>query len=195
MRQSHRFSDSKALRRAATATLLLGMLGGCSGEDLTRNFGLKRDAPDEFQVTTRAPLSMPPSFDLRPPRPGATRPQEVSTSVGAESALVPRAALGGDNGPTSPGQQALVGQAGPTAPRDIRRKVENEASLDQPDQSLTERLMFWKSNPPPGVVVDPTKEAARLRNDAALGQPVEAGDTPIIQRNQKSSGSIFDGIF
>jgi hypothetical protein len=195
MRQSHRFSDSKAILRVAAATLLLGVLGGCSGEELTRNFGLKRDAPDEFQVTTRAPLSMPPNFDLRPPRPGATRPQEVSTSIGAEAALVPQAALAGDSGPTSPGQQALLSEAGPAAPRDIRKKIENEAALDEPDQSLTERLMFWKPTPPPGVVVDPTKEAARLRGDAALGQSAEGGDTPIIQRNQKSSGGIFGGIF
>ena len=46
-------------------------LAACSGDELTRTFGLTRDAPDEFQVTTRAPLSMPPDFNLRPPRPGA----------------------------------------------------------------------------------------------------------------------------
>ena len=35
------------------------LLAGC-GADTARSFGLTRDAPDEFQVTTRAPLSMPP---------------------------------------------------------------------------------------------------------------------------------------
>jgi hypothetical protein len=173
----------------------MGALAGCSGEELTRNFGLTRDAPDEFQVTTRAPLSMPPNYDLRPPRPGESRPQEQSTSIGAEAALVPQAALASDNASTSPGQQALLRATGPAAPADIRRKVEAEAALDQPTRSLTDRLMFWKPTPAPGVTVDPTKEAERLRGNAALGQSTEAGDTPIIQRNQKSSGGLLDGIF
>jgi hypothetical protein len=54
------------------------MLAACGGNDLGRTFGLVRDTPDEFTVTTRAPLAMPPSFTLPPPNPGATRPQEVS---------------------------------------------------------------------------------------------------------------------
>ena len=32
--------------------------------------------PDEFAVESRAPLTVPPDFDLRPPEPGAPRPQE-----------------------------------------------------------------------------------------------------------------------
>ena len=63
-------------------SLLLGctliLLAGCNGDKIARTFGLTRDAPDEFTVTTRAPLSMPPDYNLRPPRPGAPRPQEQS---------------------------------------------------------------------------------------------------------------------
>jgi len=33
---------------------------------------------DEFAVVTKAPLIMPPDYNLRPPRPGAARPQEQS---------------------------------------------------------------------------------------------------------------------
>jgi hypothetical protein len=41
------------------------LLAGC-GQDTARTLGLTRDAPDEFQVTTRAPLSMPPSLGQLP---------------------------------------------------------------------------------------------------------------------------------
>ena len=58
----------KAYRIVFVAACGFG-LAACSGDELTRTFGLTRDAPDEFQVTTRAPLSMPPDFTLRPPRP------------------------------------------------------------------------------------------------------------------------------
>lgn len=191
MRQSHRV---RAACPKLLAAIALVALGGCAGEDITRTFGLVRDAPDEFQVTTRAPLSMPPDFSLRPPRPGATRPQEQSTRSAAESALVPQSALDSGGAAPSAGQQALLGQAGPAAPADIRRKVEAEASLDQPGRSFTDRLMFWKSTPPPGITVDASKEAQRLRENSALGQNIEQGDTPIIQRDSRKTG-IFDRIF
>ena len=164
-------------------------LCACSGDELSRNFGLTRDAPDEFQVTTRAPLSMPPDFTLRPPRPGASRPQEMTQQQAAEAALVPDAVL---NPPTaannSTGQQALMTAAGRAAPADIRARVDSESALDTPSRSFTDRLMFWQAPPPPGTQVDAAREAARLRQNAALGQSPESGDTPIIQR--KRSGIL-----
>src|ERR1700749_1505982 len=88
--------------------LLLGasllLLGGCSGDSLSRTFGLTRDAPDEYTVTTRAPLSMPPDYSLRPPRPGEARPQEQSERQQAEETLVPQVALGAPQGGPSAGQ-------------------------------------------------------------------------------------------
>ena len=189
---AHHALRSPILRSALVFGGLL-IVAGCSGDELSRSFGLSRDAPDEFTVTTRAPLSMPPDFALRPPRPGATRPQEESARTAAEATLVPQAELQPVAG-TSAGQLALLGQAGPAAPKDIRRKIESESALDQPERSLTDRLMFWKAKPLPGVTVDPQKEAQRLRQNAALGQSVDSGDTPIIQR-KKASGDGFFGLF
>jgi hypothetical protein len=166
-------------------------LAGCGGGDLSRTIGLTRDAPDEFTVTTRAPLSMPPDFTLRPPTPGASRPQELSERQQAEAALAPQAALAGPQG-TSPGQDALLSAAGPPVPNDIRNKVDSEAQLDQPSRSFPDRLMFWRAAPPPGTAVDPKRESQRLRQDAALGQSPEVGTTPIIQRPRRS---VLDDIF
>src|ERR1700712_2367976 len=98
------------LRYAALAGAL--GLAACSGDELTRNFGLTRDAPDEFQVTTRAPLSMPPDFTLRPPRPGASRPQELTQRQQAEAALVPDTLSQTGGVPPTAGQQSLVQAAG-----------------------------------------------------------------------------------
>ena len=170
---------------------LLVALNACSS-DVERTFGLTRDAPDEFTVTTRAPLSQPPEYTLTPPRPGAVRPQELSAQQSAEAALAPDTALAPTGGPDTAGQQALVAQAGPTAPADIRDKVNAEQQLDVPHQSLTSQLMFWQSSPEPGSQLDPTAESQRLRQNAALGQPPTVGNTPIIQ--PKKSGG-FLGIF
>ncbi len=178
------------LKLSLTALPLL-CLAACG--DVERSFGLTRSVPDEFTVETRAPLSMPPTFgSLRQPDPGAARPQEVSAPEAAEAALAPDTALtNSQNAPVTPGQQALDQQAGPAAPADIRQKVENEHSLDQPSRSLTDRLMFWKSAPPPGAPLDATAESQRLRTNAALGEPPTAGEN-IIQEKPKTS---FLGIF
>jgi hypothetical protein len=167
-------------------------LTACGGTDLSRTFGLTRDAPDEFQVTTRAPLAMPPDYTLRPPRPGASRPQEQSTRDAAEAALVPQTAFRTGSGDSSPGQQALLGAAGPSAPADIRNKVDSEAAIDAGSAGLTDKLMFWRTRPPPGIVVDPQKEAQRLRENAALGQSQQQGDTAIIQPKPKT---LLDRLF
>src|ERR1700749_4139758 len=96
-------SATIAIALAAGATTL----AGCSGNQFGRTFGFIRDAPDEFTVTTRAPLAMPSSFNLPPPRPGTERPQEQSERAQAELALVPQMALGTPPAGSSPGQQAL----------------------------------------------------------------------------------------
>ncbi len=167
-------------------------LAGCSGQELTNTLGLTRDAPNEFTVTTRAPLAMPTQFNLPPPSPGAPRPQEQSERRKAEEALVPATALAAGTGQTSPGQEAILRAAGPAAPPDIRSEVNAEGSLDKPRQTLTERLMFWQPPPPPGTVVDPAKEAQRLRENAALGHSIETGDTPIVQPKRRTLlGDIF----
>ena len=180
------------LPRAALAVPLLLGLAACSDStDITRSFGLTRDAPDEFQVTTRAPLSMPPNYTLRPPQPGAPRPQEMTARDAAQAALVPDSALAG-NGPSSPGQRALLEATGAPAPANIRSQVNATAAAENAGPSLTDRLMFWRTQPPSGVVVDPTAEAQRLRQNAALGQSMQEGETPIIQRKPTS---WFDSIF
>ena len=176
---------------AAIAALLA--TAGCSGQSgLERTFGLTPTPPDEFSVTTRAPLSMPPTYALRPPRPGAPRPQETSDTAQAEAALVPQAALGGPPAAMSPGQQALIAAAGPSAPADIRAQVDQEALLDRPSRNFTDKLLFWKSPAEPGTEVNATAEAERLRRNAALGQSEATGNTPVI--SQSSSG-LLDGIF
>jgi hypothetical protein len=172
------------------AALLLLPLAGCSGDELSRNFGLQRDAPDEFQVTTRAPLSMPPDFALRAPRPGAARPNDRTGPEAAQAALAPQAALAAPQGGVTPGTAALLQAAGPPAPSGIRAQVDQDSALDRPARGLADRLMFWRSTPPAsqtaGTAVDARSEAQRLRDNAALGQPPTTGESPIIQPRERS---------
>lgn len=186
-----------ALKNRITNLSLAGCviaLAGCTGDDLSRNLGMVRDAPDEFTVTTRAPLAMPPSFSLPPPRPGTSRPQEQSERAKAEEALVPQMALTPPETGASPGQQALVQQAGPQPTQDIRSEVDQEAAKARAQSSggFFSSLMFWRPTPQPGIVVDPSKESQRLRENSALGQSQDTGDTPIEQPKKKG---LLEGLF
>jgi Protein of unknown function (DUF3035) len=192
------------IARTAAAGAVLLAAAGC-GSDTARTFGFTRDAPDEFQVTTRAPLSMPPALgELPVPRPGADRPQELSQRQAAEAALVPGVALGQPSssgaaaGPRTTGETALLSQAGRPTGRDIRRRVDEESlRLDQPDRNLADRLIFWQAPEQPGVALDARRESQRLRENAALGREATEGETPIIQRSRSSNPltRLLESIF
>lgn len=186
---------SPRLIRTLSLGCTLFLIAGCNADKLSRTFGLTRDAPDEYTVTTRAPLSMPPDYNLRPPRPGAPRPQEQSERQQAEEALVPQLALNAPTGSSSAGQAALMEEAGPAAPSDIRTKVDRDAHNADANQGFVDKLLYWRKPDTEHVQVDASKESQRLRENSALGQSPEAGDTPIIQ--QKKTGwfsSLFSWI-
>lgn len=187
MKRAPKFS----INLVALATCGLA-LTACSSNQFGRTLGFIRDAPDEFTVTTRAPLAMPPSFALQPPSPGAPRPQEQSERAKAEQALVPQMALGAPPADNSPGQQALIQQSGPPPAPGIRTAIDQDAKLDQTSTGVMDKLMFWRKATPPGVVVDPQREAQRLRENSALGQSPEAGDTPIVQPKRRG---WLEGLF
>jgi len=105
---------------------------------------------------------------------------------------VPQTALGSPQAGDSAGQDALVQAAGPTASDRIRQQVDADARMEQSNTSFVSKLLFWQTPEPPGIVVDPQKEAQRLRQNAALGQNPDIGDTPIIQPQKKG---WLEGIF
>jgi hypothetical protein len=167
-------------------------LSGCG--ELRRSMGYDKSTPDEFQVVERAPLALPPDFSLRPPDPGAPRPQESSMRDQARTALVGQGTRPQLTAGRTAGEAALLRQAGADqAQADIRQVVNRETSaLIDADRSFTDRLVFWRAATPPGEAVDPEKEQQRLRQAQALGRSVTEGDTPVIKRRQRG---LLEGIF
>jgi hypothetical protein len=177
--RSRRSSPRRFIARSVPV-LLLGsgvLLAGCS-ENMTRTFGLTRDAPDEYTVTTRAPLSLPPDYALRPPRPGAPRPQEQSDRQQAAETLVPQLALNPPQGQMSAGQAALLQQVGP-APSNVRSQIDRDV-IAAANPGFVDELLYWRKPDVLNAQVDATKESQRLRQNNALGSPPTTGDTPMI---------------
>src|SRR2546423_12341170 len=144
MRGWHRSIGTIGSRAVWLPAVCALALGGCGNNNLARTFGFVHDAPDEFMVTTRAPLAMPPSYALPPPSPGATRPQEQSEREKAEQALVPQMALGSAPAGPSPGQEALVQSAGPPVAPGVRTAIDEDAKLARPSDGFGHKLMFWR---------------------------------------------------
>ena len=56
-------------------------LAACSLQAARQTLGIEKQSPDEYLVVERAPLSLPPNFDLRPPTPGAAQAQYVDLGL------------------------------------------------------------------------------------------------------------------
>jgi hypothetical protein len=179
------------------AVLLAGSLTGCD-TTVQETLGLGKRAPDEFQVVRRAPLAVPPDYNLRPAGSGRRRwtplsgrgggepdtsdeAREILTgSGGGEERREVTAALGAA---ASQGERALV-QASPVrADPEVRsRIVTDSGELTRLDQRLFfmildfQRGQFGRGD----EVLDPAAEAARIRTRGQTGVvTVRTGSTPL----------------
>ena len=146
-------------------------LMGCEGTK--EQLGLNRQAPDEFAVVKRAPLSLPPDYALRPPAPGAPRPQEQAASQQAKAAVLGGVAV--SSGSVSDAERTLLQLAGAEdADPAIRRKVDAEtATRVDKNKPVVKKLLSIGDDEVPARVVDPVKEAERLQEGGE-------GETPSI---------------
>lgn len=187
------------------AILGLGACGDKSGNIL----GFEKSAPDEFAVVKRAPLTLPPDYGLRPPRPGALRPQAVSPRSEARESLIGaqdkakqtrrknRADERQRLGQRSGSEVALLKRTGAVnVDPEIRDVINREAAgvINESDSGFVDTLLFWREKQPEkpkdiDLVVDPKAESRRLRENEVLGKPVTAGETPTIKR--KEAGLLF----
>ena len=192
----------KLLRQQTTTVILIGamaLLTAC--EETKRALGQTKESPDEFTVYQRAPLSLPPDYGLRPPAPGAQRPQTVNPRDRAKKALgVPvrtadRSTAGQQQnlGSLSQGERAMLNLTGASqADPSIRQLVDKESSnLFEEDKSFTDKLVFWQRNSKFGTAVDPVKERKRIQEAQALGKPISSKDIPTISKKKKA---LFEGV-
>jgi hypothetical protein len=174
--------------------LLALSLAGC-GDTFKQQLGLGKNVPDEYKVVESAPLSLPPDFHLRPPAPGAPRPQEIDVRRQAEAILLGPTARqpAVEAGARSPGELAFLNMAGANeADPGIRQIINRESAvLAAEDEGFVENLMFWQKPEAQGVALDPVAEAERLRDNAAEGRQPSYGDTPVIERRERA---LLEGL-
>ena len=175
------------------SAIILLMIGFtlCSCGGLSKSLGLTKQKLDEFEVARNAPLTLPPDYTLKPPVPGAPRPQEEEiVSKAKEDVFGEQQTINSK----SAGEMALLGEANALdVDTNIRRKIKEEYSIFlEEDDSFFEDILFWKAAPKIGTIVDAEAEEQRLKENAALGLPPDVGDTPVIKRREKA---LLEGIF
>jgi len=192
-------TEPKNLGRTGLLALLALSLAACGGNSIRDTLGYGKSAPDEFTIVTKAPLVMPPDFSLRPPQPGAPRPQEANLqpSVDAQRALTGGVEVSdtGEQGVTD-GERVLLANTGADAadPR-IRQVVNTETrSLIEQDKTFVDDVIFWRK---PGAapderLVDSRAEAQRIQQNEAEGRDITEGETPTVKPKKKG---WFSGIF
>lgn len=185
------------------AFLLIGLVAvafaatGC--ESVRKVVGNKKNAPDEFVVYKRPPLTLPPEYGLRPPTPGVDRPQLVSPRDEAKTAVLssasqPRQAPQQQQpAGATPGVSALLDKTGARlAEPGIRDTVDRESTvLASEDRRFIDKLIFWVDDQPyQGTIVDAKKEQQRIMQNQALGKPITDGSVPEIKRKPPRKGLL-----
>ncbi len=173
------------LTRVAVAALLLGAAGLAGCKSASSAFGLSKVTPDEFRVVTKAPLTLPPDYSLRPPAPGEPRPQELQPESAARQALEGQR----EADVRSDGEKLFVAKAGADhADPLVRYVVDDEfGDLAHKDKSFSDYVMFWRHGestaPPPSELgdqsvsqpIDPAVEEKRVAQ-------LTGGRTIVIER-------------
>jgi len=145
-------------------------LGGC--QSVREQLGMGKKPPDEFAVTTKAPLVIPPGFNLRPPAPGAAPTNSLSTDVQAQAAMFSAgdtsAVAANIQGNYSPAERMLLATAGANrADPGIRQMLQSDQDKMQgADPSFTARLLGAAPQPNNGQPIDANTELERRRGAA-----------------------------
>jgi Protein of unknown function (DUF3035) len=150
------------------AALSLVSLTGC--DTLRREAGLTKQSPDEFAVVTKAPLIIPPNFNLQPPAPGAPPLNQQEPTDAAQAALFEtndaQLAAQSFRGSYSPGERMLLANAGAqNSDPAIRAELDadDRAAAAAADQSFTDKVLNGAvtpaATPNKKPVVAPKKES------------------------------------
>jgi hypothetical protein len=182
------------IQKLVVIPVLVAVLAASGCSSVKRELGVGRNSPDEFTVVKRAPLTLPPDYDLRPPAPGSAPPASDSSGQ-AKNVL-----LGKSDAPAVKGaaDDVLLSKMGAThADPAIRETINRENGyIAVQNKTVADKLIFWKDEGPneeriPSSVVDPKAEKERIEKNQAEGKPVNDGKVPTIEKKKSTLDKIF----
>jgi hypothetical protein len=174
------------MTKAITVLAVVAAASAASGcASIGRAVGAAKVSPDEFRVVTQAPLTLPPDYSLRPPRPGEPRPQELQPTEEARAAL-----FGQDVAASaSPGERTLVTEAHADAvDPGIRDTVDFESqNIVRRNRGFVDRLLaFGSGEADSSQPLNAEAEQQRLAEQEQIRRLTGGGEVVI----QRDSGGI-----
>ncbi len=142
--------------------LLIASVGACASSGGART-------PDEFRVVTKAPLTVPPEYKLRPPEAGTSLPGEVDP----EKADNPAAFGTAVGSKASASEKALVAAAGANAVSPIiRDQVDyEEMKAIRKSPTVSDRVLFWRKDKDAAAEPDNATGGAEITIEGGKGSP------------------------
>jgi hypothetical protein len=197
------------------AGLVVGTAALLSGCDTIKNAaGVGKESPDEFAIATKAPLVIPPDYNLRPPKPGAAATNASEPTDAAQQSL-----FGADNatiakampGDMSDAEKLLLVNAGvqntdPSIRQDLA--TDEYKTMQSSSDDFTNTVLFWQkpsdkdeavnpdtvSKTPSAETASATPAAAPAPTPAAA-KPDETPPPATIGADEKSQGGSSGGWF
>ncbi len=202
MGKKHRISSGLIVRFAILGGVAIGLIGCQSVREVA---GVSKDAPDEFAVVTKAPLIIPPDFNLHPPKPGAAPTNQSSPTDSAQTALFgddpATVAASLPNTYSSAEKNLLANTGGATANHGIRQQIAADTrSMATANDSFTDRLLFLSGpDPNAGHPLDADAEhdrllAAKSNSQTPIeGEKKDSQEKVAISKNGESSEKNSSG--
>jgi Protein of unknown function (DUF3035) len=187
----------RSLRVAVPVLVAAVSLTGC--DTLRSAAGMDKSAPDEFAVLTKAPLVIPPDYNLMPPRPGAVPTNQVEPTESAQEALFgtdPATIASQMPNTYSESEKLLLANAGiqNIDPQIRQHLASDNKSMLGADEGFTKDILFWqKPATDNGHPLNADAEARKL-DEKRAGQSPNA-DKPAEAPPPKEDKGWFDGWF
>jgi len=162
---------TQVLKSTLKLTALVGLslaITGCART--SKALGLTKSAPNEFNILTKAPLIIPPEYNLLPPQAGESSAENNYSQDAARKALIGDV----DEAEPSRGEIILMTKAGvPQANQEVRLEIDGVNGVERKTAGFTDQILFWRDGSAKaldGTPLDAKNEAQRLRSiESATG--------------------------
>lgn len=169
-------------RVAALAAILAAGISLTACDSIRQATGAAKQSPDEFAVLTKAPLVLPPDYNLRPPQPGVASRNEPDPDDEARQVLFQdQATLLNQLGTNySDGEKLLLAKSNAlTVDPNIRSRVNADAGQDDQGPAFTDKVLFGPqtATAPAQTPAQPAAQAvpAPMAAQAPAAMPAASG--------------------
>lgn len=156
------------MKKILSLVVICSALSAC-GTDVKKTLGFEKTVPDEFAVVERAPLTVPPEFNLVPPVDGGT----VTAMPATQTKELVLGSQVSSPSTISRSEQLLIQKAGPVN-SNIRQQLAVERDVVEEPKTTIEKLGLKGDKKEAGKALNPVEEAKKLQQKGVPTTPLKS---------------------